>query len=129
MKAQRSDAHQLASSLLSDALARHTWSIQEQLSVIDNADCSVASRGSEACVHAVFQSSMLEHMETCFGFNLGSKPAPAISLRSLSVGSVSTVTAGDFSQAFISGYFLELCYSVCMLCNKSIGIQRVLLDF
>jgi hypothetical protein len=47
-------------------------------------------------------------MDNCFGFNLGSKPAPPISVRSLSVGSVASVTAVDFSRAFISGCVLEL---------------------
>jgi len=103
-KALRSDAHQLVSHLLSDALARHTWSIQQQLAVIDNAECPAASRGSEACIHAAFQNSMLQHMDSCFGFNLGSKPAPSISLRSLSVGSVSSETAVHISRAFITGY-------------------------
>jgi hypothetical protein len=109
-KALRSDAHQLVSHLLSDALARHTWSIQQQLAVIDNAECPAASRGSEACIHAAFQNSMLQHMDSCFGFNLGSKPAPSISLRSLSVGSVSSETAVHISRAFITGYIMvSLC--------------------
>ena len=44
------------------------------------------------------------------GFNLGSKPAPSISLRSLSVGSVSSETAVHISRAFITGYIMvSLC--------------------
>ncbi len=129
-KAQRSSAHQLASSLLADALSRHTWSIQEQLAVIDNPDCPASSRGSEACIHAAFQSSMLQHMDNCFGFNLGSKPAPTISVRSLSVGSVSSVTAGDFSRAFISGCVVSwvAASSACRITESS-GIRKVQLDF
>jgi hypothetical protein len=99
----RSDAHVLASSMLADALLRHTWSVQEQLAVIDNVECPSASRGSEACVHAAFQTSMIQHMEGCFGFIMGSKPAPSISVRSLSVGSMSSLTAVDISRAFITG--------------------------
>ena len=99
----RSDAHVLASSMLADALLRHTWSVQEQLAVIDNVECPSASRGSEACVHAAFQTSMIQHMEGCFGFIMGSKPAPSISVRSLSVGSLSSLTAVDISRAFITG--------------------------
>jgi len=102
-KVLRSDAHQLASHLLGDALARHTWSIHQQLAAIDNAECPAAARGSDECVHAAFQSAMLQHMDSCFGFNLGSKPAPSISVRSLSVGSVSSETAVHMSRAFISG--------------------------
>jgi hypothetical protein len=100
----RSDAHTLASSLLADALLRHSWSIKQQLAVIDNVECRAESRGSEACVYAAFQSSMLEHMQGCFGFHPGGTSAPSISIRSLSVGSVSHTTAVDISRAFISGY-------------------------
>jgi hypothetical protein len=115
-KELRSDAHTLASGLLADALFRHTWSIQQQLAVIDNAECHAATRGSEACVHAAFQNSMLQHMEGCFGFNLGSKPSPSISVRSLSVGSLSSITAVDISRAFISGYIQTL---FCFACIQS----------
>lgn len=101
----RSDAHQLAGSLLADALARHTWSVEQQLAVIDRAECADAARGSEVCVHSAFQNAMLQHMDGCFGFNLGSKPAPSISVRALSVGSVSSATAVDISRAFIAGCF------------------------
>ena len=127
-KALRSDAHQLASHLLSDALTRHTWSIQQQLAVIDNAECPAASRGSEACIHAAFQNSMLQHMDSCFGFNLGSKPAPSISLRSLSVGSVSSETAVHISRAFITGYIMVSLCCASSMSNLSPGIQRALLD-
>ena len=111
---RRSDAHQLARSLLADALARHTWSVEQQLAVIDHAECAHASRGSEACVHSAFQNAMLQHMDGCFGFNLGSKPAPSISVRSLSVGSLSSATAVDIFRAFIAGCF-ELACSCALL--------------